>query len=471
MPASIATIGCAFFVAAVFMLNRDRESRSSWALWIPVVWLAICSSRTVSQWLGGIGTDGPAQTAFVEGNPLDAAIYAGLLAAGLMVLWGRRRVIGSFLRANTPLLLFFLYCLISVSWSDYSVVSFKRWTKELGDLTMIMIVLTDSAPIAAMKRFLTRPGYVLVPLSIVLIRYYTALGRQYSGYTGEAYNIGAATGKNGLGFVCLVYGLGFGWCFLEALRSKTHDRKTGVLIANGMMLLLVLWLFRMAGSATSLSCFLMGGGLMVVTRLFKFKRSTALLQLLVASMLFVVLYATILSPESGLVGMVGRDPSLTGRTEIWNVVLSVPVNRVVGAGYESFWLGKRLETIWRIWGIPFNQAHDGYLQVFLDLGVIGLILLGIVIFWGYRNVFRAVRLDPEAGRIRLAFFFVALVYNLTEHAFRELHPVWLCFLLSIVAIPQLRNSEDPSLSSDPSDYIAETDLQVHEVTARHALSS
>ena len=83
-----------------------------------------------------------------------------------------------------------------------------------------------------------------------------------------------------------------------------------------------------------------------------------------------------------------------------------------------------------------NQAHNGYLDVFLNLGWVGVALLGLVVARGYGNVFRALRRDPVAGRLKLAFFVVALLYNLTEHAFRELHPMWIVFLLAITVVPE-----------------------------------
>src|SRR2546428_3149771 len=42
----------------------------------------------------------------------------------------------------------------------------------------------------------------------------------------------------------------------------------------------------------------------------------------------------------------GRGPTLTGRTQIWHLVLSMTTNPLLGTGFESFWLGPRLQKIW-----------------------------------------------------------------------------------------------------------------------------
>jgi hypothetical protein len=109
---------------------------------------------------------------------------------------------------------------------------------------------------------------------------------------------------------------------------------------------------------------------------------------------------------------------------------------LIGAGYESFWLGERLKKIWSLsWEERPNQAHNGYLEVFLDLGWVGAILLALVMAAGYWNITQTLQQNSRIGGLRLSFFVVAAAYNLTEHAFRELHPVWICFLLAVVVVP------------------------------------
>src|SRR5438128_11540843 len=106
-------------------------------------------------------------------------IRSGILADGMIVLLARGRRSATFLRANGPILLFFLYCSASVLWSDYPEVAFKRWIRALGDIVMVLVVLTDTDPSAAVKRLLARSGFLLIPLSVLLIEYYPELGRGY----------------------------------------------------------------------------------------------------------------------------------------------------------------------------------------------------------------------------------------------------------------------------------------------------
>jgi exopolysaccharide production protein ExoQ len=435
MPTTLATVVYCSFIVAVMLLERDRKSRVSWAAWIPIAWLSICASRTVSQWFGQESLMTPDQ--IVDGSPFDALIFSILIAAGLVVLIRRRRRVVTFLRGNWPLLIFFAYCLVSCLWSDYPFVAFKRWAKAAGDLVMVLIVLTDLEPTAAIKRLLARVGFLLIPLSILLIKYYPSLGRNYSPWTGELENTGVGTQKNNLGYVCLIFGLGCFWYLLEAFRDGKRTRRTRPLLAHGAILILALWLFWLAKSATSFSCFLVGCFLIALTSRRGISRRPALVHIVVATILFVIVYALLLNPEAGLTETVGRDSTLTGRTLIWSQLLASTVNPTFGAGYESFWSPERAEKFWKGNMGHVNQAHNGYIQVYLDLGWVGVLLVSVVMIWGYRNVVRSLRQDPEAGKLKLAFLVIAAIYNLTEHAFRELHPVWIMFLLAVTVLPKV----------------------------------
>jgi hypothetical protein len=79
----------------------------------------------------------------------------------------------------------------------------------------------------------------------------------------------------------------------------------------------------------------------------------------------------------------------------------------------------------------------------LDLGWAGVALVAFVMLSGYRNVARAIRWDLASAPLRVAFFFVSASYNLTEHAFRELHPVWIGFLLAVIAVPEPLVQDSP----------------------------
>jgi exopolysaccharide production protein ExoQ len=434
MPPIIATAVFLTCILGLFWLDRDPQAKTSKALWIPVIWLLLAGSRNVSEWMDlSPLTDSPDR--YLEGNPLDRIVQSGLLVLAAIVLARRGRT-KSILLANVPILLYFGYCGVSLLWSDYPDLSFKRWVKALGDVIMVLVVLTDLNPFAALRRLVTRIGFFLVPISILFIRYYPDFGRAYSRWEGTMFYTGVTTNKNTLGMVCLVVGLGSLWRFTQILRSPKSKAKKGPLIAHGILLAMVMWLLHMANSATSLSCFVLAGGLIVATSFRVVRTRPAVVHLLVASVLLISFSALFLDIGSGMLAGIGRNSTLTGRTTLWAEILRHTVSPLFGAGYETFWVGPRMETIWAITGQHPNEAHDGYLEVYMNLGWIGVSLLAVLMVTGYRNIIRDFRRHPEEASLRLAFFVAAAAYNFTEAAFKMMHPRWIFLLLSIVFVPR-----------------------------------
>jgi O-antigen ligase len=375
----------------------------------------------------------------------------GLMAVGIVVLANRRRQVGRLLRTNGPILLFFCYCALSLVWSDFPGVAFKRWIKAVGDLVMILIVLSDREPLTAINTLLARLTYVLIPCSILFIKYYPELGASYGPWGGGASLVGVATSKNVLGAVCLGLGLGALWRFLTAYRGRKVPGRTWRMIAEAVILAMVFWLLRVTNSMTALSSFVMAGTLLLAANMRSVIRRPAVVHLLMASMLIVSCSVLFLGASADVLQTMGRDPTLTDRTAIWGTVLSLVRNPLLGAGFESFWLGPRLDKIWSLYWFHPMQAHNGYLEVFLNLGWTGVALLVVVIVAGYRAVFLAWRNDASRGSLMLSLFFAGLVFNFTEAAFFRMEaPAWLFFLLAVVSAPTVsRTKRGPSAANLP----------------------
>jgi len=450
MAPAIATVVYILGIVALFLFDRDENAHTSKALWIPVIWLLISGSRPVSEWLQTGPSISPrafAADLYLDGSPLDAVVWAILLAVGIGVLFSRREQVWTLLRVNGPILLFFSYCALSIVWSDYPFVAFKRWIKAAGDVVMILIVLTDLNPHVAIRRFISRAGFVLIPVSVLFIKYYPDLGRSYNTWTWIPVYGGVTMFKNLLGMTCLICGLGSLWCFVAAYEDKEDTRRVRHLIAHGVVIAMVLWLFWVADSMTSLSCFIVAGGVMIVASQARLARKPLVVHVLVAAVVLVSTFALFLDASGGLVGSLGRDRTLTGRSTIWNAVLSLDHSPLLGTGFESFWVGKRLEEVLSLTKMKgIQEAHNGYLEVYLNLGWVGITLLALLIMAGYRNVIAMFRRNPKADRIRLAFFVAAVVYSFTEAGFKMLAPVWTCFLLAVTAVPLAPIPERPQLT-------------------------
>lgn len=432
----IGTIVCIASIAWLFYLDRDSESRPSPALWIPTLWLLISGSRSITEWLALRPAVSLAQK-YSDSSPIDAAFYAVLMASGLAVLNYRTVRVKIFLRQNVPLLVFFAYCALSVLWSDFPFVALKRWSKSVGDIVMVMVVLTDSHPKHAIWQLFKRAAFVLLPLSVLLIALFPDVGTGYNPEDMTVMYFGVTTFKNMLGLIAMVCGLFSLGQMVSAYEDRTMRNRRSHLLAHAIVFATASWLIVKANSMTSLACLVLAGAVLILAGQRSIRRWHVGVPLVAA--VGVLLPASVLLFDSlgPVLHSLGRNSTLTGRTLIWHVVLSLQTNPWFGTGFESFWLGSRLERVWHMSVDGIQEAHNGYLELYLNLGWCGILLLGAVIASGYVQVIAAVRSDRPYARLRLAFLTATLIFSMTEAGFRMLTPIWLAFLLAACDSPLL----------------------------------
>jgi len=440
MNPSLARLLFAVGIAGLFYLNRDKSVRTSKALWIPVIWLWIVGSRSVSLWLSGAAPDPRA-----EGAPIDTVIYSVLLLSGVAVLARRGQRTLSVMVASWPIVLYFLYCLMSIAWSDFPAVASKQWVKAMGDLVMPLVVVTDPQAVAALRRLFSRVGFLLLPASVLLIKYYPNLGRSYGSWAGEQHNIGVTPDKNLLGLITYVLTLGAFWQVLRLWRRPYPPDRSRRLVAQCTLLGFGLWLLGSADSATSIMCFTVGALVMLVLDWRRIRGRTAEVHKVVLSLVALVGLMGVTGAYDAIVHALGRRTDLTGRTDIWSVLFPMAPNSLLGAGFESFWLGSRLQKVWDAFpGLHVNEAHNGYLEVYLNLGVIGLGLVIAIVVYGYLRAAATFRTDRSSAGLMLAYVLSGAMYSYTEAGFRMLNYSWTFLLLAVVAASRIsrRTVED-----------------------------
>jgi exopolysaccharide production protein ExoQ len=435
MGATLALLICSFGVTGLLYLDRDKSARTSKALWLPVIWLWIAASRPVSAWLGTGGSgDGLAST--LDGSPMDAAIYAALMVAAIIVVFLRRRRAITLFKASGPILIYFLYCMMSTAWSPFHVPAFKRWTKDVGDLVMVLVIVTDAQPIAALRRLYSRVGFILLPLSVVLIRY-TDLGRGYDP-GGTPMNTGVTLNKNALGLIVFLVSLGALWHMRALILDKDAPNRARRLVAQGTLLTFGILLLQMAHCATAIACFILGGGLMLATGLRAIRSRPGRVHALCLGIVLVGGLTLLLGGESMVTSALGRNSDL-GRADIWKASIATADNPVFGTGYESFWNANahkvaRNPALAGYWDMSnLVSAHNGYIEVYLDLGWVGVCLIALIIISGYRRAVKAFRRDPQFGSLILAYIATSTFYSITEVGFRVLTPSWIFLLLAVVS--------------------------------------
>jgi len=429
MPPFIASIVCGIGIVGLFYLDRGEKPRVSWALVIPAVWMLLNTTHPLSWWLG-INQGIDAAQSYVDGSPFDRNFTIFLQLAALVVLIGKSAKAGSMLRQNTLILVYFSFCLVSVIWSDFPLVTLKRWIKALGDVEMVLIILAELDPFAALRCILTRMGFFLFPLSILFIRFYPQLGRRpTNSWTQEP--VGVTQQKNELGIMCMMYGVCFLWMLLSVYRERKHPARRRRLLAYGTIIAMSTYLLSQCNSTTSMVGYASSAGVLWLAS----RRSVrpALVHTAVLGVLGVSVVALFFDPGGGLVQSLGKDPGLTGRKEIWALVLSLHTNPLIGTGFETFWLGRRLEFMHHaLVNQIINEAHNGWIEVYLNLGWTGVCFIALLIITAYKRITSHIRQEPENGCLFLGFLLCTLFYSFSEAGFRYLNIAWFFLLLVII---------------------------------------
>lgn len=416
-------------------MDRKKIEGVSKAIWIPLIWMFFSASRYVSQWLN---LEAPADTMdtmdiYLEGNPVNAASFLILIVAGIIVLLRRRLNWGELLTKNPWIWLYFVFGAISFLWSDYPFVSFKRWIKASGTLIMALVVLTEVRPYMAIGVILKRLAFILVPLSVLFIKYYPELGRVY--HRGQPLYTGVGGGKNALGALCLISGIYFSWNLLFGRKSKNETSQYLHYSIYLIIIPMIVWLLHMANSVTSLVCLVFAIFLFLTARNPVFARNPhKIIIFIVAGAVIFGMMELAFGIKDNIFIMLGRRTNLTNRTDIWEYLLGMAKNPIIGVGYESFWLGERLNIIQERWG-PIVQAHSGYLEMYLNLGIIGVFFIICWIFSGLISVNRHPNNDYPAAMLRLCFILVVALYNFTEATYYGVSSMWILFFIGILNIP------------------------------------
>jgi len=151
---------------------------------------------------------------------------------------------------------------------------------------------------------------------------------------------------------------------------------------------------------------------------------------------------------------IGRDPTLSGRTDIWNALLDKAWERPwLGYGFQTFWVdGGGAEYVWRAIRYKVGHAHNGFLNIVADLGFVGLFFFLASIAFTYQRAIvylRSGKTSAELWPIMYVTFF--FMYNHSESTIIEPSSIfWVLYVtvsLSLRRIP-VTNSEQFAAPSE-----------------------
>ena len=196
--------------------------------------------------------------------------------------------------------------------------------------------------------------------------------------------------------------------------------------------LLCFFLVIMSTSKTALLASIAAIGLFIVLRLFRrfpVLRIPVTYFFIAGVALFTVL--TLVIPEV-LLQLIGKDITLTGRTDIWTALTdSIAQKPWMGYGYGVYWLDPlgpsyyvRLQLQW---GIP--SAHNGWMETWLSVGVVGVLLFAVLFTWTAILALNRIRRGGSETYFAVLAIAVFLVFSLSESSILQQNDLsWVIFV-------------------------------------------
>ncbi|HEX5756303.1 MAG TPA: O-antigen ligase family protein [Arenimonas sp.] len=355
-----------------------------------------------------------------SGGLVSRLAWLGVLVVGLAVIVWRIRLSLVFVRWLNPFLLAFVaLAIVSVMWSIDPQVTARRGLR-------VVAILSACSAFALIgwhsRRFqnLVRPVITAVLIGSLLFGVFwpeLAIHQEATGVLARAWH-GLSSHKNGLGDIACV-GLIFWFHAWRCRDVRGLHAALGIGVSLACLLL--------SRSSTSLIaaaftlCFL---ALFLhfprdLRRFMPYFATIFVLTLLAFSIAMIDIVPgsqLLLKPVAMLTG---KDLSFTGRTVIWFITSEhIQLQPLMGSGYGAYWTGPIAGTasyeFVRLMNFYPGSAHNGYLDVLNDLGVVGLlVLLGYLLVFLVQSL-RLLRVDRDQASLYLALFLHQSIANLAE---------------------------------------------------------
>ncbi|WP_373530609.1 O-antigen ligase family protein [Nostoc sp.] len=312
-------------------------------------------------------------------------------------------------------------CALSSFWSINSDITIRRVFGLIGT-TLFGLYFASRY---TLKQQLKLCAYVFAFSAVMCFLF--ALFLPHYGLRGDAWR-GIYTHKNVLGKRFVLAATIF-FFFIITTRENRWVSWLGY-ITSGILVLL-------SKSASSLgNLIIMTAAVFIYYQILRLKYKIMMPILMLFSTLSVVFYVWFVTQADAILGLVGKDTTLTGRSELWPAVFEmIEKNPWLGYGYGAFWQNSNDEHNLIIQAIKWNapNAHNGFLDIGLGLGLLGfsIFIIGFII-----NFLRAIYLirlnETYINSWLLVYLTFIILSNLTETTLAEQNSLeWVLYVSAV----------------------------------------
>jgi len=346
-------------VTAVRARGADVGDILAFWAWVGVV---LAFSQCWEMYLTGPGPAPIAETVSASVRVFFFPVYTVILGLAVMRLGG----VGKALLHSPALVLMLIVTIGSILWSIDPQVTARRCI-AVGFTTLAGVALAERFAWPRLLEVVGAAFGITVLISFANVLLIPKYGIMQFDFPG-AWR-GAWSHKNMLGYYMSVAFMVF---VASAVANPQRRRFWSIAAAAAVALILL------SDSKTSLVSCLIGAGCMVLMAASRRGPAWAVAgtYLWVSALLGVVL--TILIAPNLLFGLIGKDATFTGRTQIWSAVMrQIALRPMLGYGYGAVWdnhsIWGPLPWISKEQGFVIHEAHNTWLGVWLELGYVGLI--------------------------------------------------------------------------------------------------
>jgi exopolysaccharide production protein ExoQ len=360
---------------------------------------------------------------------LSLAVY---LVAGFLTL-RRRAAVAELVSRNRFLFALVGLACLSVAWSAVPGTTASKAVALLLTTVLGVYLATtfDMRELAALVAWVL---LFLLVASAVMVRLRPGLGLDH--IRGDAWR-GLFTTKNELGRIAVLAAA------VWLVRALT--RSGNVLFALGAVGF-ALYVLQVSGSKTGLVVALLLAAFLAALPALRAHYSIAIPAATLLALAGVVSFHWVAAHSDAALNTVGGDSTLTGRSEIWAAVWSmISAHPWLGYGFGAFWRGfdGPSAQVWATIGATPPHSHNGVLDLWLDLGVGGVVLVAGAFLVTVHRAARALRGDWGVEAVFPAALLAFLVlFNLTESTLLRQHSIfWVLFVATAVRLSGVRERE------------------------------
>jgi O-antigen ligase len=375
-----------------------------------------------------------------EGNPVQQAInMVNYTVVGLFLVFRARRTM---VVASRDLLLWMLLLLacVSVIWSAMPALTLRR-TVALVGTTAMGLYLASRYSIGEQVRLLAKVLLLAAVLSLAVIALWPERG--VYGTEMGAHGIffrGLYENKNVLGRLLALGAL----TMVVAFFNSTHRWIWcfGFLLCVGLLAL--------CRSATAMVVLAATLATLPVLAVLRWNYRLTLPLIVSAALPGGLVLAWLWANAETVFGVLGKDTTFTGRTDIWMAVMDMIWQRPwLGYGLNGFWLGWEGPSAYVCqiagWAVP--HAHNGFLDLWLAVGVWGLAIFVVGFTLAFFRALAAMARSTRAseGIWPVVYLLFMLLYNVTESTILRPHSIfWMLFVAAVFSRPAMRSAREPA---------------------------